>query len=327
MELLTTSVGSYPRIGDSPEQQKLRRAYERWERGEIGDGEMEEIYREVTKEVIEEQIRAGLDQVTDGQVRWYDQFSHFARRFDGCEINGLLRLFDTNFYFRQPVVVSEVRWRVPVVKDEFLFAKEVSKVPVKPVITGPFTMAKHSIDRHYGNLECLVVDYARALSNEVRELEKAGALEIQVDEPSILRSPEEFEIFAEGVSELLEGRKEARIALYTYFGDAAPLFDRLLDLPVEVLGLDFTYSRRLPEVIVKAGCEKDLGLGLIDGRNTRLESRKEVLEVLWRILPAVESERVYLNPSCGLEYLPRDVAFQKLKNMVAIAEVARGEIR
>lgn len=324
MELLTASVGSYPRIGDEPEQQKHRQAYARWERGEISDEEFERVQAEVTREVIEEQVRAGLDRVTDGQVRWYDPISHFARKLEGCEIDGLLRFFDTNFYFRQPVVVDDVKWREPIVRDEFLSAREVSSIPLRPVITGPYTMAKYSIDRHYSDLRELVLDYARALSNEVKELDEAGAEEIQVDEPAILKNLDDFEILDDAISKLIKRRKSARVALYTYFGDAAPLYGKLVRLPVDMLGLDFTYGLELPEKIARLGCERDLGLGLIDGRNTRLEGEQEVLDVLERVLPNVGSERVYLNPSCGLDYLPREVAFKKLQNMVKIARRARG---
>jgi 5-methyltetrahydropteroyltriglutamate--homocysteine methyltransferase len=324
MELLTTSAGNYPRVGDSPERQKLRRAYASWEQGEISDEEMEEAYRAGTKEVIQEQIRAGLDLVTDGQLRWYDQLSHFARKLEGCEIDGLLRFFDTNFYFRQPVVVGDVKWREPIVKDEFQFAKGVSSVPVKPVITGPYTMAKYSIDRHYGDFHGLALDYAKALSNELKELDEAGAEEIQVDEPAILKNLDDFGVLNDAISELIRPKKNVRVALYTYFGDAAPLYGKLARLPVDVLGLDFTYSSGLPEKIAKLGCEKGLGLGLIDGRNTRLEGEREVLDVLERVLPNVGSDRIYLNPSCGLDYLPRGVAFRKLQNMVKIIKKARG---
>ena len=326
MELLTANVGSYPRIGDSPGQQTHRQAYARWERGEISDEEFERVQREVTRELIEEQVRAGLDLVTDGQVRWYDPISHFARGLEGCEIDGLLRFFDTNFYFRQPVVVGEVRWKGPIVRDEFKFAKEVSPVPVRPVITGPYTLARCSIDRHYGDLRELALDYARALSEEVRELEGAGAGEIQVDEPAILKNPGDLEILKDAISELIRSRKGARIALYTYFGNAAPLYGKLARLPVDVLGLDFTYSPGLPDRIARLGCELDLGLGLIDGRNTRLEGESEVLDVLRKILPNVGSRHIYLNPSCGLDYLPREIAFKKLKNMVEIARRAREEM-
>jgi len=327
MELLTASTGSYPRIGDRPEQQRHRQAYARWERGELSNEEFERVQREVTQEVIEEQVRAGLNLVTDGQVRWYDPISHFARKLGGCEIGGLLRFFDTNFYFRQPIVVGEVRWRGPVVKDEFLFAKEASPVQVKPVVTGPYTLSKYSINRRGADFDQLLREFADAISREVGELAKAGADLIQVDEPAILGYPDDFQAFEGAMAKVAEEKGNAKLALYTYFGDASPLYRKFVKLPVEIIGFDFTYSPNLPNTIARLGCGKDLGLGLIDGRNTRLEGEGEVLATLRKLLPNIGSKRVYLNPSCGLgEYLPRDVAFEKLKNMASIAERAREEL-
>jgi len=324
MEILTASAGSYPRIGDRPEEQRHRQAHAQWELGEISSEEFERVQDEVTREIIEEQVRAGLDVVTDGQVRWYDLISHFARKLQGCEIDGLLRFFNTNFYFRQPVVVGEVRWLEPVIKREFLFAKKISSAPVKPVMTGPYTLAKLSINRRGVGLAELVGEFAGAIAQEVSELAKAGAELIQIDEPAILKNPNDFKTFEHAIEKIVAEKNEARLLIHTYFGDAAPLYKKLVKLPVEALGFDFTYSLQLPNTIARLGCEKELGLGLIDGRNTRLETEREVLNMLKKILPTVGSKRVYLSPSCGLgEYLPREIAFKKLQNTVAIAKKAR----
>ncbi len=326
MELLAASTGSYPRIGNRPEQQRHRQAYAQLERGEISNEEFERVQNGVTREVIEEQVRAGLDVVTDGQVGWYDPISHFARKLEGCEIDGLLRFFDTNSYFRQPIVTGEIRRREPILEGEFIFAKGVSPKPVKPVVTGPYTLAKLSINRRGVGLAELVHEFARVIAQEVSELAKAGAELIQIDEPAILKNRNEFGLLKNALEEVAAGKGKAKLALYTYFGDATPLYDKLVKLPVDVVGFDFTYSPGLPKLIARLGCEKGLGLGLIDGRNTKLEGEREVIEVLKLIAPTIGSERVYLNPSCGLgEYLPREVAFKKLQNMVAIAKKA-GEL-
>lgn len=323
MELLSASTGSYPRIGDRPEQQQHRQAHARHERGEISDEEFERVQDEVTRGVIEEQVRAGLDVVTDGQVRWYDPISHFARKLEGCEINGLLRFFDTNFYFRQPIIRGKLVRRESILKREFTFARGISK-SVKPVVTGPYTLARLSINRRGDGFEPLLDEFASVISQEVRELVEAGVELIQIDEPAILKNPADFQVFEKAVQKVVAEKGKSRVALYTYFGDVVPLYQKLLKLPVDVLGLGFTYSPKLPEAIAHFGCEKELGVGLIDGRNTRLEKENEVIDVLKLILPAVKSERVYLNPSCGLgDYLPRVIAFKKLQNMVSIAEKAR----
>lgn len=326
MKILTTNNGSYPRVGDKKGQQKLRNSYHKWEIGEITEEKLEEIYQEATREVVEEQAGAGLDIVTDGQLRWYDPVSHFAVKIEGCEINGLLRFFDTNFYFRQPVIKKELTWREPIVKHEYIKASECAPVPVRPVVTGPYTLAKLSINEEYSHFSNLVMDFAEIIKNEINILAKAGASEIQVDEPAILKNTDEFEVFEKGIGRISEGKLGSRLALYTYFGDAAPIYGKLSSLPIDILGLDFTYSPNLHDKIARLGCKIGLGLGLFDGRNTKREDERMIIETLETIIQNVGSERVYINPSCGLDYLPREVAIDKLEHMVKLTEKVRSEL-
>ncbi|KXB00858.1 hypothetical protein AKJ41_03575 [candidate division MSBL1 archaeon SCGC-AAA259O05] len=320
MELLTANSGSYPRIGDGPGEMRLRKAYQKWEENQISDEELEEVYRDYTAEVIREQEEAGLDVVTDGQLRWYDPLSHLAKNIGGCEVDGLLRYFDTNFYVRQPVVVDNLTWEDPLLIEEYQFAKDIAQKLLKPVITGPYTLANYSINRHYNSLSDLTLDYAEIVAREIERLVQEGAEEIQIDEPAILKNQEDFDIFSEAMDRLALAKKDARLDLYVYFADSAPFYEKLQDLPVDLLGLDFTYSPRLPDLIEEKGSEKGLGLGLIDARNTKMEDQEEIISVIKKILPGVNADRAYLNPSCGLEFLPREIAREKLENMVEIAE-------
>lgn len=314
MELIASNHSSYPRVGDDPSHQRHRRAYSAWERGEISDEEFERVQDEVTVEVVQEQIAAGLDLVTDGQVRWYDPISHLPRHLDGCGINGLLRFFDTNFYIRQPVVTGSLSRRRPVLGREFEFARGVSSKPVKAVVTGPYTIAKHSIDRAELGFEKLLGEFTRVVAEEVADLAAGGADLIQLEEPAILKNQSDWEIFSHSVEEISSKRGNSSLLLATYFGDASPLYKKLLELPVQGLVLDFTYGSALPREIAERGCDLDLGLGLVDGRNTRMEQVRDLLPILERILPAVGSSRVYLLPSCGIgDYLPRPTALRKLQ--------------
>ncbi len=326
MEILTGNSGSYPRVGESEEQLRLRQAYQKWETGEISDNELEEVYKSYTKEVIREQEKAGLDIVTDGQLRWYDPISHFARNIEGCDINGLLRYFDTNFYFRQPVIVDEVSWKEPTVKSEFLYADKISKKTLKPVLTGPYTLSKYSIDKYYNDIEDLTLAFSDIVSNEVEELVRAGAKEIQIDEPAILGEEGDYEIFATGIEKVAEAKGSSQLDLYVYFGDSTNFYDRFQDLPIDFLGLDFTYSPELPDLIESRGSDKLLGLGLIDARNTKMEKTEEVVSTVKKVASSIVHDKIYLNPSCGLEYLPRKRAYEKIQHMVEIAENAEGVI-
>lgn len=316
MQLILSSAGSYPRVGDAPDLQRHRRAYAQRERGEISDGEFTKVEDEVVTAVIREQIEAGMEIVTDGLIRWYDPYSHFCRGLEGATIDGLLRLFDTNCYFRQPVVKGPIRRKAPVILPEYEFARSVSPRPVKPVLTGPYTLARGSIlEGGYRSAHELALAYAEVLAREVGELSRAGAQLIQIDEPAIVRHPEDLNVLEAALAAVRRERGAARLLLHLSFGDVAPLYRDLQALPVDALGLDFTYSPKLPALIADLGSAKPLALGLIDARNTKLETKESVFPVLDAVLPALKTGPTYLTPSCGLEFLPRERARRKLETL------------
>ncbi len=326
MELLLANHSSYPRIGDGAGQQRLRRAYAQHERGELMSGEFEEIQLSLVREVVQEQAEAGLDLVTDGQIRWYDPISHFAGRLGGVKINGLLRFFDTNFYIRQPVVIDRLSWKGPILVEEYRSAQAVSPKPVKVTLTGPYTLGRFSIREspHYRDLPELVAGYTDAIMKEVEALATAGATLIQIDEPSILHHPGDAGLVKVALTRIGSRKGSAQLLLATYFGDAAPLYETFQTFPADVLGFDFTYSHGLGDLIARLGSDKAIAFGLIDGRNTRMERTEEVLPTLRKVVPKVKTSRSYLTSSCGLEYLPRDKARLKLKQMAAVrAEFVR----
>jgi len=325
MQLILANTGSYPRIGDTPGAQRHRRAYAQRERGELSVNEWRTVEDEVTREVIAEQIAAGVELPTDGQVRWYDPVSHLARGLANVTVNGLLRYFDTNFYFRQPVVRGPIARTGSILAPEFEVARAAAAPrEVKPVLTGPYSLAQGSIrEGGYASRDALADAYAEIVAQEVADLARAGASLIQIDEPWLLQHPEDVDVVRRSFATLAAARGGARLACYTYFGDALPLYDDLQALPVDVLGLDFTYSPKLAVRVAEAGSAKVLGLGLVDGRNTKLETREAVFPLLDRMAGRL-GETAYLNPSCGLEFLPRERARAKLDGMARLAREYAG---
>jgi len=316
----TTVVGTYPRIGDTHEEQGLRRAIARFDRGEAAAAELRAAERETVRAVLREQADAGVDVVTDGMVTWYDSQSHIAGAFDGVGVGGLVRYFDTNTYYRQPVVTGTVRWRAPVVLEAWQFAQDESRAPVKAVLTGPVTLASLALDRAYGKKRPLATDFAQALAEEVAGLRSAGAQHIQIDEPILTRRPEDLSLVADTL-ELLAARKgSAELTLATYFGDVARIYRDLLELPADVLGLDLVQGSKTWSQIVRHGSEKPLALGVVDARNTKLEDPKAVAARVRELRGSIDLEGCYLSPSNGLEFLPRETARQKLK---VLSEAAR----
>jgi 5-methyltetrahydropteroyltriglutamate--homocysteine methyltransferase len=348
--LYLSSTGSYPRVGDLPELQILRRTIAALDRGERTTADVLGAENEMTRHAIVEQVEAGLEVVTDGLIRWSDPISHFAGKLDNVSINGLLRYFDTNFYFRQPVMSGTPTRRGTFVVNDYSFARnalgqirtpkdKAGKLSIKPVITGPYTLAKFSLfenseDAATGSLaplEARAMAYADALAAEIAALAAADAELIQVDEPAIVKYPQDWAIFEKALAPLVQARNNAakkgrrvELALYVYFHDCAPLYEKLVELPVDIVGLDFTYSSKLADLIASAGSPKPLGLGLVDGRNTLLEDPEVIARQVERLLPKIEGGRAYLGASSGLEYLPRDRAYTKLELLGKVRAALKG---
>jgi 5-methyltetrahydropteroyltriglutamate--homocysteine methyltransferase len=326
MELLTLSHGSYPRIGSTPDQQILRRALAKRDRGEKTGVDVRAAEDHMVLLALEEQQEAGIDIVTDGLIRWNDPISHLAGKLKGLRIDGLLRYFDTNFYFRQPIVDGMIKRSQPLIVDEFHWASQKSRQPVKPVVTGAYTLARLSLrEGSARSMESVVISFAEALGQEVAELAAAGASLIQIDEPAVVKHPTDLRLASEALRKIAAHKEPAKLGLALYFGDAAPFYTTLQDLPFDILILDFIYSPKLPDVIEAEGSVKQIGFGLLDGRNTRLEDQLTVKRQLERMLRHVKSECSYLTTSCGLEYLPRDRAQLKLKCLTSLKRSFLGE--
>jgi len=344
VNLILTNTGSYPRIGDPADYQVLRRTITMADRGERTAADLADAENEMTRRAIEEQARAGIELLTDGQIRWYDPVSHIAGKLHGVKINGLLRFFDTNFYFRQPVLHARPRRKSPLVVEEFHFATNVlgslatppekaGKRSVKAVLTGPYTLAKFSLveSAEMGALEARALAYAEALAGEIGALAEAGAEFVQVDEPAIIKYPQDWEIFVHAFQPLSDAKQLAAktgrrltLELCVYFHDPAPLYEKLAQLPVDVLGLDFTYNPKLVDVVATSGSPVPLHFGLVDGRNTKLEEPGAAARQMERMLPRISGGRAYLGPSCGLEYLPRDRAYAKLELLEKVRKAFAG---
>jgi 5-methyltetrahydropteroyltriglutamate--homocysteine methyltransferase len=326
MELTLSNHSSYPRIGDDAEHQLLRRTLAQRDRGEKGEEAVRAAQERMTERALAEQVEAGLDLVTDGQIRWPDPISYLAGKLSGVRINGLLRFFDTNFYFRQPVVQGKLERTEPLLLEDFKFAQEKTTRPVKAVLTGPYTLARHSLAENggLGGFDKMLEGYTAALAAEVAALAAEGATVIQIEEPALLKSPDDFPRLEQSLTALAMSKASAQLALVLYFGDPAAVYDHLQTLPVDILGLDFTYNPGLVDRVASNGTARTLALGFVDGRNTRLEDPAATARQLEKLAHGAALNRAYLTPSCGLEFLPRDRARQKLKHLTVIRNTFLG---
>jgi 5-methyltetrahydropteroyltriglutamate--homocysteine methyltransferase len=349
--LRLSSTGSYPRASDTPESQLLERTAISFERGERTSADLLDAQNTVTRRAIREQVKAGLEIITDGQIRWNDPVSHLAAKLENIRLHDSLPFFDTPRRFRQPVFSGKPGRRGPLVVDEYSFARnalghlktppgKAGKLAIKPVLTGPYTLAKLSASAghpangaagHRAALEDRVRCCAEILAAEIEALAQFGAHLIQIDEPAILAHPEDWPIFSSAIALLAQSRDKVNkserkldLALYTYFGDAAPSYLKFLALPVDILGFDFTSSPALLETIASAGSPKSLALGFIDGRRPAMENAQDVALHIDRLLPRIDGSQVFLGTSCGLEYLTADAAFAKLALLSTVLAALTG---
>jgi len=318
--MIASALGSYPRIGEGAEAQKLRRSIQKFQAGGMTREALRQVEDEVTVEALEAQAGAGLDWVTDGLVRWEDGQTYFADKLEGFKRGQLIRYFDTNTYYRQPVATGPIRWKSPIAVEDWKFAQAHSKKPVRPVVTGPYTLARLSEDTHYGDFERFAADVASALHEEIRALEAAGAKTIQIDEPAIVLDPNDEPLAKRLLARTIAGTK-AEIWVTLNMGSPAKLLDRALEWAVAGLWLDLVSDRAVLDRLASQaapGAVK-LGLGVVDARNTRLETADAVRESLSRVADRQGPDRLVATTSAGLEFLPRDRAREKLGRLAEAA--------
>lgn len=309
----TTVVGSYPKVTES-RADNLPGTMDRWQRQLANDAALEEEIQKVIRRVLREQEEAGIDLLTDGQVRWEDLPHPFARSVEGIERGALRRFFDNNVYYRRLEIPNgDVRWKKSAPADEFRFASSLTKRPIKVALPGPLTLVistEPKADRQ--SREWLLSLYAGLLRAEVEALAAAGVKEIQIDEPAF--QPEE-PLLSKGidaVNQIFNGVK-ARRWVACYFHDVSSILPTLAKLQVEVLSLDLVTGPKLLEPLQHGFWQKEIALGLVDGRNTKLESTDELARHAGKIAKSISPDRLWLSPNCGLEFLPHEAALKKLQ--------------
>ena len=322
--LTLSTVSHYPKIGDTAEEQLLRRSLAQFDRKEINRDQLERVKDEVTRIVIQEQIDAGIEIITDGQIRWDDPVTYLASKIQGFTLKGLLRYFDTNTFYRQPICEGELALPESLVVKDFQFANAISSVPTKALLTGPFTLAKLCKDKFYGSLEAFGLKLAAILGEETQRLVQTGATIVQFDEPALLNFRKEFPLFKKIWAKLASFfPKELETLLFLNFGDLRGIYPQILELPVRTIGLDLSAESQNWKVLSQAPFTKKLVAGVVDARNTKMETEEEIQGSLEKLLNLVSPENLSISPNFGLEFLPREAARRKLANLSKIVREFR----
>jgi 5-methyltetrahydropteroyltriglutamate--homocysteine methyltransferase len=320
----TSVIGAYPKIGDDAASQELRRALHRHDRDEIGDKELDAVFDAQTKTTIAEIEAAGVDTVNDGQIRWDDLLAPVARSWSGVERGPLERFYDNNTYYRQPVITGAIATDGRSLVRAYTFAKGVAKTRLKAAIVGPLTFATLTArDERYASIEERTLAAADAIAKEIAGLKAAGAHLIDIEDPAVVATPRYIELAREAYTRLAD--PDLGLALVTYFFPPDAVLESLASFPVGLIGIDVRSRETTAFERLDAFRTQWILLGVVDARNTRLETPEEVARHAERALKLVPQERLILAPTTSLEYLPRDIARAKLDALVAGARLVSGE--
>jgi 5-methyltetrahydropteroyltriglutamate--homocysteine methyltransferase len=324
MTIKTTVIGAYPKVGQGLEGQELRRALHRRDRGEIGDADLDKVFDEVTRAAIGEIEAAGIDVTNDAKIRWDDLLSPFARAWSGVEPGPLERFYDNNTYFRQPVIDGPIQTDGRSLVRDYTFARGVAKSQLKAAVPGPLTFATLAgRDEQYRSLEERVLAVADATAKEIAGLKAAGATMIDIEDPAIVASPKHIELAREAYGRFAD--PDLALTLVTYFFPADAILEFLASFPVAAVAIDVRSRDTTAFERLDAFRTQYVVLGVVDARNTRLETADEVARYAERALKLLPPERLVLATTTSLEYLPRDVARAKLTALVEGARLVSGE--
>ena len=305
MNVTTTVVGNYPR----PEwfRDYLRKVEGLQKELDVkADGE---ILKRVISEVLDEQGRAGIDLPTDGQLIWHDFLLTIASRLDGFEMNGLIRYFDNNLYYRIPVTRGRIKRRGGILYDLDV-AFEIYR-DIKAVLSC-YTVTKLSKNMFYNEYDEFLWDMCRAIRDEIKRLESMGVKYIQIDEPSLIYAKrDELGLLGEVFKEITRVKSET--ILMTYFDSAENIFPEVLDFGFDVIGLDFVEGYEENLNVVKEYDIHSINMGIVDGRTTKIEDVNDLKEKFEKIVSSGNFKIVYISPNTGLEFLPRVKAYEKME--------------
>ncbi len=319
--LLTTVVGSYPQ----PDWLDYVREGEA--AGELDPEDRTEAENDATRAAILDQQIAGLDVVTDGEMRregMVDYFTNVVTGYDAPDGDG----DSADWNASMPEVTGEVSTAEPWLVPDFEFADSVASRPVKVTITGPFTLATFASTGAYDSIEDLALDFADLIAGEVERLAEAGAEWIQLDEPGLGMSPH-GELAHECLSRVAEAVPEdVRFGTHVCSGNYANLADDMAEFPVDELDLEFASPDADDPADVFEGreFEMDIGFGVIDTQSREAEGVEEIESRIREGLEHIPPEQLTVSPDCGMKPLEREPANEKLQNMVEAATTIEQEL-
>lgn len=335
----TTVVGSYPQpdwLVDRPMLSKVVPRVRMTEMWRVPQEWLEQAQDDATIVAIRDMERAGIDVITDGEMRRESYSNRFATALEGIDIENRVFVKARSGKTAVPRVVAKVRRAGPVELRDMQFLRRNTSLPAKITLPGPFTMSQQAKDEYYNDAEAMAMDMAAAVNEEAHELVAAGADVIQLDEPWVRNDPDAARRYAvKAINRALEGIKVPTVVHLCFGyaavvpGDTKPAGYSFLAELADTVASTISIESAQPKIdlgVLKDLAPKNVMLGVIDLSDLTVETPETVAARIRRGLEHLPAERLIAAPDCGMKYLPRDVAFGKLRAMVEGAAIVRREL-
>ncbi len=327
--VVTTVVGSYPQPNWLIDRERLSarlpprvRARELWR---VSEPFLAEAQDDATRLAVQDMERAGVDVITDGEMRRESYSNRFATALEGVDLdNPGVALDRTGHENPVPRVVGPIRRSRSVEVRDVEFLRAISERRIKITVPGPFTMTQQAQNEHYPDERSLALAYAEAVNEELHDLRAAGADVVQIDEPYLQARPDAARAYAlEAIARALDGIAGDTV-LHTCFGYAAIVHDRPSGYPFlrelnECAATHVSIEAAQPQLdpaVLRDLADKTVVLGVLDLGGEDVETPDVVAARILRALEVVPPERLVVAPDCGMKYLPRERALRKLVAMV-----------
>ncbi|MGH9232153.1 MAG: uroporphyrinogen decarboxylase family protein [Acidimicrobiales bacterium] len=337
--LPTMLVGSYAQPEWLIDREKLAgrfpprvRARELWR---VEEPYLEEAQDDATLLAIRAQEEAGLDIITDGEMRRESYSNRFATALDGVDIDNPGTALDRSGHPNPvPRIVGQIRRQRPVEVDDVRFLRRHTDRPIKMTVPGPFTMTQQAQNDHYPDEASVALAYAAAVNDEIRDLFDAGADMVQIDEPYLQARPEKAREYGVAALERALDGISGMTAVHVCFGYAAIIHERpdgysflpeLAACSCDAVSIETAQSQLDCSVLAELPGKKII-LGVIDLGDHTVETADVVADRIRRALPYVPAEDLIAAPDCGMKYLPREAALGKLRALAEGARAVRDEI-
>ena len=338
-KLATSIVGSLPQPDWLIDRDRLShqfpprvRAAELWR---VPAELLDEAQDDATLLAVRSQEHAGLDIVTDGEIRRESYSNHFATALDGIDLDHPGTVLNrSGKEIPVPRVTGEISRPRPIQADDVRFLRAATDRIIKITVPGPFTMAQQAQDDHYGDDRALALAYADVVREEIADLFAAGADIVQIDEPWLQARPEVARTYgAEAVSRALEGAA-GTVHVHLCFGYAAMVSERpegysflpeLADTPADAISVE-TAQSHLDPATLRPLRGKGIALGVLDLSTPEVETPEVIADRVRRALDDVDVDKLVLSSDCGLKYLPRESAAAKMRSLALAAEILRAEL-